>query len=655
MSVAKWIWYPGDFEIWHHAQLSTRRQEKGCDYPCQWHLNRPEVSVRFRAAFTADADTVIRVVTKSSGMARLVGKLWPVNTDVPVPAGRHEISVELFDHSRFPSCFIDSPCLVTDERWQADAFDAVLKPAACEPAFYQPEDDPAVFPFSYRDLTPVSREAVNGGVLWDYGRENFGPVAFSGLTAHPLTVVYGESRAEALDPSDAIIRETLTEADCPVRPARAFRYLWLSGADAERVSPEAKLEYLPIEDKASFSCDAPLSKEIWDLASWTFHLNTREFFLDGIKRDRWVWSGDAYQSYMIARYLYNDPSVTERTITALYGRQPVRSHVNTINDYSAFLIMGTAEHYEATGRRGFLARVWPEAKALYAFILGRLDERGYAVKRGGDWIFIDWGVLDKDGAHCFEQILLWRTHLAMATLARAMEEDDAVYLARASALETRIRADFRDEEKGAFIDTPESGKRFVTRQTNVAAVLFGFANADETAKIVQNVFKNPDLPAITTPYFKLYELMALCKVGRVEQAQDYVSAYWDGMLGEGATSVWEAYDPTESGDEHFAMYGSRYGKSLCHAWGSGPILLWCRYIAGVEITSPAAKTFTVTPQPGRYRHFAAVVPVGKGQVEVAYDAPFCKVKAAVPGGVFVHGETRAALEPGKTYTFRLDK
>ena len=36
------------------------------------------------------------------------------------------------------------------------------------------------------------------------------------------------------------------------------------------------------------------------------HLTTREFFIDGIKRDRWVWSGDAIQSYLMNYYLFFD-------------------------------------------------------------------------------------------------------------------------------------------------------------------------------------------------------------------------------------------------------------------------------------------------------------------------------------------------------------
>lgn len=49
---------------------------------------------------------------------------------------------------------------------------------------------------------------------------------------------------------------------------------------------------------------------------------------------------------------------------------------------------------------------------------------------------------------------------------------------------------------------------------------------------------------------------------------DEMRNYWGGMLAQGSTTFWETYDPKEGYPERLAMYGNRYGKSLCHAWGS---------------------------------------------------------------------------------------
>ena len=649
MKQAKWIWYPGEFEVYHHLLLSFRRQEFGCDYPCAWRVSRPEASARFFRKFTAEQAGSFTVVTHGKGMVRICGTLRRVNEPIEIEAGEHEIAVELFDLNAFPSFFIDSDLLVTDESWSAEAYDAVRVPAACVPAFTSPADDPAVFPFCYRDLAPAAVETIDNGVLYDFGREQFGPVRVTLPAETQIQLVYGESRTEALDAEHAILRETLTDRDAPDRPARAFRYIAVLGEAAEKVQLKAQEEYLPIEDKASFSTDEPELNDIWALCTRTFHLNTREFFLDGIKRDRWVWSGDAYQSFMIARYLYNDPSVTERTIIALLGKPPYKRHINTINDYSAYLIISLWEHYEATGRLDFVRTVWPNVKTLYAFIVSRLDESGYAVRREGDWIFVDWGELDKTDPVCFEQIVLWQAHRAMAALAERMGEADE-YTEKANTLKANILRDFWDEGKGAFVDSFTSGKRFVTRQTNIFAVLYGLIEGEQKQSVIENTLLNPALPQITTPYFKLYELLALCEIGAIDAAQDFIASYWGGMLKEGATSVWEAYDPRQTGAEHFAMYGSPYGKSLCHAWGSGPILLLCRYVAGVSLTRGG---FRVAPNPGHYQSFDATVPVGNGEVKVTYRNGVFTVRTTAPGGVFCDGKTETVLEIGKNYRFEL--
>lgn len=641
---AKWIWFPGDFELYHHLLLSCRRQEHGCDYPCMWHLSAPEKSVCFTKKVNLPCDTVMRAVTHSRGMVRAAGKLWPVNEDIPLPQGEHTVVVELYDIEKFPALYVENPFLATDESWQADARDTVFYPACCEPAFTEPEDDPALFPFLYNPLSPTATEKINGGVLYDFGKETFGPVTVTADDLCGISLTYGESRQEALDYTNAIVRETLKADDDPRRPARAFRFIFVKAP--RDVQIKAEYEYLALEDKASFTCNEPLIKDIWDTCAYTFHLNSREFYLDGIKRDRWVWSGDAYQSFMINRCLYDDDGITERTITALLGKPPYKCHINTINDYSAYLIMAVWEHYFHSGNLAFLKRIYPNVKELFNFIVNRLDENGFVARRSGDWIFVDWGDLDKEGPICFEQILLWKVYGIMAKLAGVMGEED-IYSASAETLKDKINKTYWLPEKGAFIDSFVSGKNYVTRQTNVMAVLTGFVDETQKQSIICNVLQNDSLPAIRTPYFKLYELMALCQCGKIEEAQRYITDYWGKMLSLGATTVWEEFDPTKSGDEHLAMYGSAFGKSLCHAWGSGPILLLTAYCAGISSDALAENSFTVKPSPGLYTEFTATAPVKGGTVTVEYRGGTLTVTTDAPGGKLICGDKTYEIEPGK--------
>lgn len=694
MGKAKWIWKYGEYEIYHHKLLMCRRQEMGCDYPgVIWRIAPNEVSVRFRSTMKALTDTTLRIVTHSKGMAYFGDQKYPVNEDLFFPAGEYEVFVMLYDLERFPCFFIDSEYLKTDESWEDWSFDGLRTSPGCEPAFYQPTDDPAVFPFAYEELKPVSVEEVSGGLLYDFGKETFGSVE---LTEYPgqgtIYLTYGESREEALDYSEALIREKLECSESCIRekledseslirektepgfgrrrPARAFRYIHTRSSVGAPVTLKAWYEYLPIEDIASFRCEDEQMNRIWDICAYTFHLNSREMYLDGIKRDRWCWSGDAYQSFFANYYLYFDPQIVKRTILGLLGKPPYYTHINTINDYSAYLIAAVWDYYYATGDREFVGRIWENLKHLYTFMISRTDENGYVVKRENDWIFIDWSEMDKDGILCAEQILLWNAHKAMGKLAELMcgsadrkavdaaepIEGNSVRVAvdaalpyelAAEKLKKNILRDFWDEEKGLFYDQKADGSRQITRHPNIFAIMYDFVEEAVQKRIAGSVIYSEEYVKITTPYFKLYELIAMCKLGDIRAVQDYISFYWGGMLKEGATTVWERYDPEATREEALAMYGMKYGTSLCHAWGSGPIYLLGRYCCGVKATDVGYRTFEVRPDFGRLGKVQATVPVRDGAVELVLTGNRLTVTATVSGGTLYYGGKSYVLPAGQ--------
>ena len=646
--MAKWIWRCGDFALYHHMLLSSRREECGHGYPCMWPVSRPGLAARFRLCADISGDTTVRAVSRSRGMIILNGKKYPLNEDVPVSAGPCEAEVLLDDTEHFPCFFIGGGPLATGENWACDGYDGDVRPAQCDPAFESADDDPFVFPFSYEKIMPVGEASFSGGRIYDLGNEYFCRVTLPGWDATgKADLVYGESEEEVRDHENAIVREELGKGYEKTRPARALRYLFVRTEKQADCAPVFEHEYLPLEDKASFGCGDEKIARIWDMCVRTFHLNSREFYLDGIKRDRWVWSGDAYQSFMVNRYLYDDPGIVRRTLQAMLGRPPYRVHINTINDYSMYLIFALRDYWEDTKDTDFVRAVWPEIKELYGFIKGRLDERGYMVKRGGDWIFIDWGVIDKDGTLCAEQILLAETYRAMSRLSRALGEED-VYSDRIEPLEDMIRRDFWREDKHAFIDCFDSGKEHVSRQCNIIAVLFGFATERETELIARHVFDDPGIPPITTPYFKLFELLTLCSLGRVEDMQRYIGEYWGGMADLGADCVWEQYIPGEEGKDRLAMYGMPFGRSLCHAWGSGPILLLGRFVAGVRREGDGAHSYTVLPHPGIYDRFDAVVPVRGGTVRVTCDEERITVTSDTDGGALIWNGSTIDIPKGET-------
>ena len=83
------------------------------------------------------------------------------------------------------------------------------------------------------------------------------------------------------------------------------------------------------------------------------------------------------------------------------------------------------------------------------------------------------------------------------------------------------------------------------------------------------------------------------------------------------------------------MYGGRYTKSLCHAWGAGPVYLFGKYYLGVTPTAPGYKTFRVAPNLGGLKEINGTVPAGEGLVTVRMNSSELRVKANIDGGVLV--------------------
>jgi hypothetical protein len=435
---------------------------------------------------------------------------------------------------------------------------------------------------------------------------------------------------------------------------RAFRFLHLRGEVPADLQMHALYEYLPLEEKGRFECDRPNVKDIWQTCAYTFHLCSREFFIDGIKRDRWVWGGDAYQSFLANYYLAFDEDTVRRTLRILHGADPVTMHINTIPDYSFYWIISLWEYYIYTGDKEFIALSYRDMRSLLEFAESRLSDDGLYEKRGGDWVFVDWAdTFDKDsGPICAEQMLLCRAYECAEHCAMLLEDDENAAYYGAKAIDTRekINSLYWDEEKKAFIDDYKTGNRNVTRHANIFAILYDLTTEKRKAEIIENVIKNDTVPAIITPYFEFFELAAMCEIGDFRYVTDMLRSYWGGMIAEGATTFWEKYEPDMNGAEHYEMYEKPYGKSLCHAWGgTTPIYLFGKYFLGVRPTAANYERFDVCPctEDLGFGSFSGKVPTPRGDISVSVGGGTVSVLSEIDGGTLLLGGKEYPIEKGK--------
>ena len=131
---------------------------------------------------------------------------------------------------------------------------------------------------------------------------------------------------------------------------------------------------------------------------------------------------------------------------------------------------------------------------------------------------------------------------------------------------------------------------------------------------------------------RFYELSALAELGQLKEVIAEILDYWGGMLARGATSFWERFDPAEGDTEYLAMYGRKYGRSLCHAWGAAPLYLIGKYLLGLETGQNCGRSFVLQPAFSLLGDFSMRLPIPGGELVVDCENDSLKVESTGIGG-----------------------
>ena len=691
-SKATWIWYPGDYEIWLGNKMNNRRTDRGAYFPPFWKHDCHYVTVEFSKTVDIPADETLTLAAEGDYNLKIDGQmLFGMPKTFTLTAGHHRINIKVHNQSTPPALYISGKTVFTDSTWNvtfedkewidesgkaSDTSSTVYMSAGCW-NFNSPETLPSAFRLERTRMQAARKD----GNLYDFGRETFGYATLCGIKGSgTIDIYYGESAEEAADKdfcetldklvvdngkiTDLATGKTESLNDTYVmHNSKAFRFICIetSGCTVDDICMD--YEFMPETEKGTFRCSDEELNRIWEIGAYTMQLTSREFFIDGIKRDRWVWSGDASQSYLMNYYLFNDNEMVKRTTWLLAGKAPVTSHINTIMDYTFYWFNSIYDYYMYSGDRHFLTQIYPTMQTYMAYVLGRTDNDGMVEGLTGDWVFVDWAdkPMDKQGQLAFEQILFRKSLESIATVASIVGDDESrdKYIELADRIGEKLLPYFWNEDRQALMHNRKDGiqSNDVFRYPNMFAIMYGYLDKQKQDAVKKSVILNDDVLKITTPYMRFYELEALCMLGEQDRVMHEIKAYWGGMLREGATSFWEKYNPEEHGREKLAMYGRPYGKSLCHAWGASPIYLLGRYYLGVEPTKPGFEEYTVRPNLGVLDWMEGNVPTPFGTVNVKMNTSSVTVKSDGGRGTLIIGrgenEKHFEIKPGKETTVNL--
>ena len=529
-----WIWYPGDYEIWLGNQMNNRRTERGAFFPPFWKTDSHYVVVEFSKEVDLPEAETIQLSVEGRYNVKLDGKLqFGMPDKLIIPAGKHKINIKVWNQLTPPALYVDGRTIKSDASWKVTYEDkewidesgkasdtsATVYMDAGSWNFNSKTSRPSLFRLPCKPLLVVSSTSLENGILYDFGRETFGYLDFSEMRGEgKVLIYYGESKEEALDTEHCETMDILSVKDgkvtdlalCTVQPltndcymmesSKAFRYVYVVCDEQISVGTVSmQYEYMPENYRGSFQCDNDLLNRIWEIGAYTMHLTTREFFIDGIKRDRWVWSGDAIQSYLMNYYLFFDSETVKRTIWQQRGKDPVTSHINTIMDYTFYWFLSVYDYYMYTGDEKFVRQLYPRMKSLMEYVLGRTDNDGMVQGMTGDWVFVDWadGYLDKKGQLAFEQVLFCKSLETMVLCARLASEmqDARGYEKLASSLRKKLEPAFWSEDAKALVHNRIGGNQStsVTRYVNMFAVFYDYLSEEKQQLIKQSVLLNDSI------------------------------------------------------------------------------------------------------------------------------------------------------------------
>jgi alpha-L-rhamnosidase len=487
-----------------------------------------------------------------------------------------------------------------------------------------PQEDPAQ-EFTVRLAGAEPLDEYVPGVTLDFGREVAGRIeVLSGSdSAATVSVQYGESLGELNNqPYLRVNLLHLSPHGAGHGPKSAFRYArvrFLAGGPVLRFRA-IHLEdiYYPVHYLGSFESSDALLNRIWETGVYTSHLCMQDDIWDAPKRDRERWMGDLDVSGRVIDTVFADHFLMEDTLTRLIGNLPIERHVNRIPGYSSFWLTGLETYYLHTGRKEYLASMHDRIVQLLEFMDSDFNARNEFINHTNGWLFVDWSnELNGDTPEARTATVLEyvRAYRAGAWLLRQLDDTKNAehFEERADQLTRSSRqADWTGDSYGA------------RWQTNAMAVLAGVAEPGQYASIWQNVLsdagKRTWRPEIITPYYAAYVLDAMAQMNRRPDALAWIREYWGGMIDEGATSFWEAYDPSwPKSNPHVDLQADNtagYGISLAHGWSSGPAYWLTEQLLGIRPEAPGFSKVAIRPDLIGLSWARGTEPTPNGQIEV---------------------------------------
>ncbi|KAJ3822380.1 glycoside hydrolase family 78 protein [Lentinula raphanica] len=276
--------------------------------------------------------------------------------------------------------------------------------------------------------------------------------------------------------------------------------------------------------------------------------------------------------------------------------------------YHCWTLIGSYNYYLYSGDDEWLNTIWANYTLAVSFIEGKVDDSGLLNVTGlRDWARQGGGGHNSEGNAILYKVLT--TASALASYANQSSLSRA-YAANASSLKTTFNTAFWMPDVGMYRDNTST--TLTPQDANSFAVLFNVTLNDTQKEMVsQGLEKNwvefgavpPELPDTISPFISGFELQAHFVAGNDSRAFDLLHREWgyilytnlsvQSTLVEGLTANGSLYYRYYQGYNDDAAYTSH-----SHGWSSGPTSALTFYVAGLTITAPQGREWSLAPHVG---------------------------------------------------------
>ena len=370
---------------------------------------------------------------------------------------------------------------------------------------------------------------------------------------------------------------------------KAFRYVAVRSEQHYPIT--AVVRHYPFKDVTQLvSCKDPQLLAIWNLCSRSVQMGTQEVFVDCPSREKGQYLGDMIITGRCHGYLTGDYAMFRkglydfaRSAKVDKGLMAVApgSLMQEIADYSLMYPYLLVQYYRCTGDRSVLEELYPIAKDCIDAFAGYKREDGLLEAVTGKWNLVDWPANLRDdydfpvtkpigpGCHNVINAFYYGGLYYLAELEKILGID-AKTDDQADGVRKAYQKAFYNEDMQLFVD--REGSLHASLHSNGLALFFGLQPSEAEGPIANHILEKGLCCGVYTAYYVLH---GLASIGKYQEMYDLMvnegEHSWMQMLREGATTCYEAWGKEQ-----------KWNTSLCHPWGSAPILLILEDLMGLR-------------------------------------------------------------------------